>query len=250
MKFHGILWEGPSPLDGKPIVAIVTYPRSASQANSKTGVMAQVYILRQDIAPLAALKTKDDVSICGFCPMRDPRSCYVNVGQGPTSVWKTYKAGKYKPVELDAACGLGIRWGAYGDPAMIPEAIVKAVNARAAFHLGYTHQWRYPWAAWTRGVFMASVEGKTGRLAARKGGWGTFEARAEEPSPIEPNTPTLCLNERTGAKCEDCRECDGSLKSIWIPAHGFGKNNIPAARLLRRKEAVSHAVGSSIGTIY
>lgn len=245
MKFHGILWEGVSPLDGKPIVAIATYPRSAKSANSKTGVMAQVYILRQDVSPMEAVRTRADISICGFCPMTaseggfEGRSCYVNIGQGPTTVWKAYKAGKYKPVEPSAAAGLGIRWGAYGDPAMIPEAVVVAVNAVADFHLGYTHQWRCPWASWTKGVFMASVEGKTGRLAARKGGWGTFEARAEDPSPLEPATPTLCLNERTGATCADCRECDGSPKSIWTPAHGSGKNNIPAARLLRRKAALT-----------
>jgi len=80
-----IIYNGPSLLDGKPIVVIATY----SNRNTKTGHVVQTYILRSDIHPLEASKTGEDYSICGECPMRgeltrDPsrkqakgRKCYV-----------------------------------------------------------------------------------------------------------------------------------------------------------------------------
>jgi hypothetical protein len=86
----GVIYRGPSRIDGKPIVVIATY----SNRNSKTGAVVQTYIEREDINPLEASKTGEDESICGVCPLRgtpttDParkiaqgRRCYVNLGQG------------------------------------------------------------------------------------------------------------------------------------------------------------------------
>jgi hypothetical protein len=86
----GIIYNGPSLLDGKPIVVIATY----SKRNAKTGAVVQTYILVDGINPLEASKTGADFSICGTCAMRgevttDPnrkqaknRRCYVNLGQG------------------------------------------------------------------------------------------------------------------------------------------------------------------------
>ena len=98
-----ILWEGSSKLDGQPIVVIATM----NSSNVKTGNMIQTWILRADINPVQAVNDGDDYSICGNCPHRkksyvddkgvdqSTRSCYVNVGQAPNSVYKAYKAGKY-----------------------------------------------------------------------------------------------------------------------------------------------------------
>jgi len=92
-----ILYKGPSVIDGKPIVAIAMF----SKANTKTGPVVQTYILVDGIPPLEASKTGADFSICGDCIMRgdttrDPkrkqaknRRCYVNLGQGPTIVYKS-----------------------------------------------------------------------------------------------------------------------------------------------------------------
>ena len=94
----GIIYKGPSVIDQKPIVAIAMY----SKANTKTGPVVQTYILVDGMSPLEASKTGADVSICGDCIMRgdtttDPkrkqaknRRCYVNLGQGPTIVYKSY----------------------------------------------------------------------------------------------------------------------------------------------------------------
>ena len=92
----GIIYKGPSLIDGKPIVVIATY----SNRNTKTGNVVQTYILCEDINPLEASKTGADASICGTCPLRgtpttDPsrkiaagRRCYVNLGQGVLIVWR------------------------------------------------------------------------------------------------------------------------------------------------------------------
>ena len=62
----GIIYKGPSLIDGKPIVVIATF----TNRNTKTGQVVQTYILREDINPLEASKTGADYSICGNCPMR------------------------------------------------------------------------------------------------------------------------------------------------------------------------------------
>jgi hypothetical protein len=235
-KPHGILWEGPSPFDGAPIVAISVW----SNANRKTGACAQVYIIRADVAPVEAIRRGDDISVCVYCPMRGPygyegRSCYVQVGNGPTSVYRTYIAGKYEQIDASHFDGVVVRWGAYGDPAMLPEAVVTSVNARVSGRLGYTHQWRFPWASWTRGVFMASVETEAQETKARTLGWGTFRAGASDGSDM--GSSVVCNNERTGVTCVECGACDGRAASIVIPAHGWGKGNVPANRLLRKRAA-------------
>ena len=129
----GIIYKGQSLLDGKPVVAIATY----SDRNTKTGKVLQTYIIRSDISPLDASKTGADFSICGDCkfrgvPTSDPkrkqavkRDCYVNLGQGPTIVYKSFLRGTYPMADTRAdriALGAGrvVRLGTYGDPAAIP----------------------------------------------------------------------------------------------------------------------------------
>ena len=57
-----ILYEGPSGIDGAPIVVIATGFANSS-ANAKTGDMIQTWIIRSDIAPHHAVKSGDDASI-------------------------------------------------------------------------------------------------------------------------------------------------------------------------------------------
>ena len=112
-KHNGyILQRGVSPIDGKPFVVIMTM----STSNRKTGDMIQVWILRDDVNPVAAVATGDDITICGDCPHRKQsdgtRSCYVNVGQAPNSIWKAYKRGSYgKLSDLRLRCCTVARLG-------------------------------------------------------------------------------------------------------------------------------------------
>ena len=59
-----VIYDGPSEIDGKPIVAIA----QVKTGNRKTGDMVQTWILRSDVDPITASRTGEDVSICGDCP--------------------------------------------------------------------------------------------------------------------------------------------------------------------------------------
>jgi hypothetical protein len=77
----GIIYKGPSLLDGKPIVVIATF----SKRNTKTGEVVQTYILVDGMNPLDASKTGADFSICGDCAMRgevttDPTASKPKIG--------------------------------------------------------------------------------------------------------------------------------------------------------------------------
>ena len=66
-KFTGIiLYEGPSVIDGGPVVVIANRIAHAS-GNEKTGAMVQTFIIRRDMRPLEALSSGADKSICGGC---------------------------------------------------------------------------------------------------------------------------------------------------------------------------------------
>lgn len=219
-----------SPIDGQLCVAILTLKSS----NRKTGDMAQVYILRDDIKPTEALSQGEDVSICGNCPHRKDeqghRSCYVNVGQGPNSVWKAYKRGSYIPAlsNLDALesalKGKSIRWGSYGDPAIIPPHIFLLVNSYAENHTGYTHQWRERFAGFYKGYFQASCDGLSDFLEATAHGWKTFcvaPVGATLPGKLCPATVDNSM-----AQCVTCKLCNGAKQNVYVEAHGIGKNYI------------------------
>lgn len=57
-----ILYEGPSEIDGAPIVCIVTDPNQA-RLNKKTQRVVQTYIFRQDIDPIGLF---DELGRLGF----------------------------------------------------------------------------------------------------------------------------------------------------------------------------------------
>ena len=61
-----IIYDGPSVLDGQPIIAVATLKTS----NAKTGNMIQTWIMRRDIEPHLAIKSGDDSSVCGGCVQR------------------------------------------------------------------------------------------------------------------------------------------------------------------------------------
>lgn len=211
-----ILYEGPSILDGKPIVVIMTGVKTPS-FNAKTGTMAQTYILRQDIAPLEAVKSKEDVSICGDCPHKGT-SCYVNVGQGPSTVWKAYKNLAYNQCSpKKAGYNLSIRIGAYGDPGAVPIKIWEDLLSNARMWTGYTHQ-----ALSSPGLqklVQASADSPEEAAYFQSQGWKTFRVKSEDEPLMKGEI--LCPNERTGMQCIVCGLCDGRQKNIAINVHGL-----------------------------
>ena len=227
-----VLYHGRSMLDGEDIVAIATL----ESANTKTGNMVQTWILRSDIPPMDAIRSGGDKSICGDCPQRGDgtgtgRNCYVNVGQAPASIWRTWQANGYPralPSQYKSiVSGRAVRLGAYGDPAMVPYHIWADFVKYSAGWTGYTHQWREEWAQPLRSLCMASVESDSGRWAASLMGWRTFRVRSES-DPVITGVEIVCPASPEGGnklKCMDCLLCCGtgrhpSARSVVIVDHG------------------------------
>jgi hypothetical protein len=241
-----IIYEGASLLDGAPIVVIAIGFDTAS-SNRKTGDMIQTYIIRQDMAPIAAAQTGKDFSICGSCIHRGSvvvnsdgesknvgRTCYVNLGQGATSVYNTYLRNGYPywddNAEPDLTHGRMVRLGTYGDPAAVPVEVWRSLLRGSSGHTGYTHQWRDPRMAKLREFCMASTDTPDEASVAQAKGWRTFRVSLNNERDGLRKGEVLCpASAEAGKKltCAQCRACDGTSTarrgSVYIPAHGgFG----------------------------
>jgi hypothetical protein len=159
--------------------------------------------------------------------------CYVTTFQGPLSVWKAYKRGAYlnaspcprgggpysdgsdvRADALDIIRARGIRWGAYGDPAMLPLFTVEAWTDRRARWTGYTHQWRADHADGFQSLLMASVESAEDAAEAHARGWRTFRVNDDaEPMADEINCPA---SDEGGKRtdCQTCGLCNGADGSV------------------------------------
>lgn len=243
-----VIYRGPSMIDGSPIVVVALW----STSNRKTGGMLQTYILADDgQSPLDAIRSGADAAICGDCKHRGDgatygsRSCYVNVGQGPTVVWKALQRGKYLEIpngvegDVDRPA-LGrrrmVRLGTYGDPAAVPMAIWQTLLCLSAGHTGYTHQWRDARFAAFRSIVMASVDTEAEAEAAQAAGWRTFRVRTADEARM-PREFVCPASSEAGAKtdcatCLACRGQDGRKGNPVIVAHGALARRFNANRSL------------------
>lgn len=239
-----ILYEGPSMIDGAPIVVIANRIEVKS-TNDKTGAMVQTWIMRRDIKPTDAVKSGEDSSVCGDCKHRPSNggACYVTVFQAPLSTWKAYKRGRYaRPgVDYDKALlpqlfrGKAFRMGSYGDPAAAPFQIWRACTISAAFVNGYTHQWKDSRFAAFRMLCMASADSASEMAEAHAAGWRTFRVRGAE-EPVFKGLEAVCpASKEAGYKttCASCKACGGNSAkakvSMVIMAHGAKANRFTAA---------------------
>jgi hypothetical protein len=233
-----VLYAGPG-FDGRRIVAIATFRTS----NTKTGQMAQIWILRARLSPVEVLTRGLDRSICGTCIHRGRASggagtCYVNL-RAPQSVWRAWEAGRYPEwdgtdAQLAALfAGRAVRFGAYGDPALVPSGLVGRIAGLARRHTGYTHAWTT--SPEHRPYLRASVDSVTERQNARSHGWRVARVgkKGTQGDGVDGATGrreiTCPATEEAGQKttCERCGLCAGSDKAgadVLFPAHG------PAAR--------------------
>ena len=227
-----VFYDGPSMLDGAPIVGIAILRSD----NSKTGDMVQTYILRADQHPLDAIASGEDASICGDCMHRGDiatgrkRTCYVNVGQSVASIFGAWARGAYPLVSpTDGARMLAdrvIRIGSYGDPAAIPAEHWRALIAHAAGHTGYSHQWRQAHAQALRDIVMASADSPRDRDLARALGWRTFTVRtADQPLAAREIACPASPEGGNRRQCITCKACDGAgdnaaRASVSIVVHG------------------------------
>lgn len=224
-----IIYQGPSLLDGAPIVAIATGFTTPSR-NAKTGAMIQTWILREDVNPIEAKQTRQDTSVCGDCKHRDG-TCYVRVEFGVNNIWKSIARGMYPFMNPGQLPLLGkdrvIRIGSYGDPAAVPFGIWYSFTRQARVSTGYTHQWRTG-DQMLRHLCMASVDSEQERFEARDLGWRTFRVRrSNEPQMLG---EVICpASAEAGHKttCEECRACGGlnakARADVVIKVHGAPK---------------------------
>jgi hypothetical protein len=226
-----VFYRGPSEIDGRPILAVAVGFRDSS-SNVKTGAMLQTYILPAGIAPHHAIKTGEDVSVCGGCVHRplvarkvqaDP--CYVTVFQGPRVVWEAASRGVYPdvtPSEFgELVTGRLLRLGSWGEPVAVPLAVWQPALASCAGHTGYTHRWRTKKAAPWRGILQASCDNPEDYRDARAAEWGTF--RVALPSdPVQLGNEFHCPASKEAGKaltCAECLACDGTAQVV-ILSHG------------------------------
>lgn len=200
--------------------------------NRKTGDMIQIWILVKSVDPVTAIRTGLDRLICGNCRHRGhevdgkhgvERTCYVNEGQAPLQIYKSWQAGNYSPLRsLEGFVGRKVRFGAYGDPTHLPLSLALAIAGVASGHTGYSHQWRKPSLQGWKQLLMASVDTVAELVIARSMGWSTFRVT---PDTDHEATETLCASDRSGTPCADCLACAGArggIQAIHIPVHGKG----------------------------
>jgi hypothetical protein len=236
-----ILYQGPSLLDGAPIVVIATGLNASS--NSKTGDMVQTHIIRADMLPMDAIYNGEDSSICGDCFHRGDgtgkhRTCYVTVYQAQTAIYKAFLRGSYPvydPVNHDQyLSGRAIRFGSYGDPAAAPIDMWRALKTLASMTTGYSHQWRTIAKAWAK-LVMASADTPDDVATASALGYRSFRVGDEKLA-----GEVLCPASKEAGKklqCIDCGACggaDGRKASIYIPLHGGAAVMSNKPRLIAR----------------
>lgn len=211
-----VFYDGPSKLDGAPILGIAVTSRSR---NRKTGEVIQTYILRADVDPVTAIRTGEDSSICGDCIQRPylGGECYVEVPKSVYMIFQAWIMGGYRLADpatvARALAGRIVRIGAYGDPAAIPTRHWKALLRFAAGHTGYTHQWRKHHAQGLRSILMASADSARDRDIAQSMGWRTFRVRSEA-EPIGPREVVCPASAEAGFRrqCISCKACDGAAR--------------------------------------
>ena len=232
-----IIYQGESLLDGKEIV-VIFLPTSK---NSKTGDMAQTYILVVGIDPRLASKTGADYSICGDCkhrgiPTTDPnrklamkRSCYVKIYQGVLATFRAFEKGNYLVANThDEIQKLGtnqfVRLGTYGDPSAVPSYVWDSLLSKSKNNTGYTHQSNNPNADVRTDQCMISADS----YAQAKEFWNkkirTFRV-LQKNEEIDKQNEVLCPASKEAGRrttCNDCMLCSGSnikAKSVAIYQH-------------------------------
>lgn len=210
---------------GGAIQAVLTgYKPGATSSNSKTGPVVQLRILVTDVNPKEAQESGRDALVCGTCSLRpikvdpDKKPCYVRM-RGELATWKAHKG---EPAAFNAPeilSRMGLRIGAYGDPAMLPEQIVRRLcsvaNKFRPNHTGFTQRWRLKSSQWLRFFCMASVESVEEADKAHDLGWRTYRVR-KSSEPVAPGEISCPASKEAGRRttCQRCVLCDGMRSSV------------------------------------
>lgn len=231
-----MFYNGPSVLNGQPVIGVLTGLGANRSSNSKTGDMVQAWVLTRDVSPVDAVKTGQDDAICGNCPMRSGsnvgRACYVIWWLAPQKIWQTFHAGRIPQVPASLAStfllGEAVRVTAYGDAAAIPFDVWAGLIGRAKHHTGYTSQWETCDPRFKL-LLMASVHSPADGDKAARMGWRTFREGWDRAYDWEVQCPASAeMGHRT--TCQECNLCQGTskqAKSVAIVPHGQRTKWIP-----------------------
>jgi len=205
--------------------------------NSKTGNMVQVWFLLEDMDPVAVmLSGLDAATVCQGCPFAARNGCYVNLGQAPLSIWRSFTRGNVPEMDpkdyQEKFTGRKVRFGAYGNPTLLPIAKVKAIAKASDGWTGYFHNWRDMAPKLREGYnqyFMASTETESSLELAK-----SLQLRVFHVSPVQPENTVECLADSKGLTCAQCQLCQGwnkPAKSVWINPHGSTVKKAVAAAM-------------------
>jgi hypothetical protein len=221
-----VVYDGPSKLDGKPIICVVNCFNKSD--NEKTGDILQSWIIRKDIHPQDAISTGQDKSICGSCFKRYTKSCYVCIHQAPTNVYHAYKRRRYLKFNTDMLkyfVGRKLRVGSYGDPSAIEDTSIWSLLCSVVKgSLGYTFNWKHCDPS-LKYYCMASTNTEKEYEEAIDKGWRSFRTRPYLETPLLENE-IICPASKEGGEetdCSKCGMCCGSTsnrKSPVIVIHG------------------------------
>lgn len=231
-------------------IAVIATGFKKASANAKTGAMVQIYIILRHESPMDGVKSGNDIAICGNCVHRakytdgvmipGTRRCYVNLGKGARGVHGCYARGGYRrltPSEIaEIFFDLLVRYGAYGDPAMMPKWLVELIASVARGRTGYTHQWET--AAWLQPYVMASCDSAADAVRAVAAGWRYFRVAGYGDTVKSANEISCPASAEAGKKttCDRCRLCNGTTvgdrrKSIVIQDHSVIARSNPLIQI-------------------
>lgn len=121
----------------------------------------------------------------------------------------------------DMVHGTYVRFGTYGEPSLLPVALVESMTLLASSWTGYTHQWQKDWANEFGAFFMASTHDQSGTDAAKGLGFRSFIASKEGAE-----VGVVCpASSEAGFKsnCATCGLCSGTTgkgrKDVKILEH-------------------------------
>lgn len=218
--------------ESRDLVAIAT----ANSDNSKTGPMIQIWIMSKLVHPVESRRTGHDATLqCQGCPYASNQGCYVSP-LALMAIWRAYKDDSYSHLQFGSPewnaffDGASVRLGAYGNPSMLPIAMLEDITSRAYMHTGYMHDWNIMPVELAKAYgryLMASCEPSNVQFAQNLG-LRTFTVVSEVHS--DRSLGIECLSDAKGMQCADCGLCDGTARSakrskplpnVWINPHGY-----------------------------
>jgi|TARA_R100000479_G_scaffold110386_1_gene55489 hypothetical protein len=238
MKSSIVLYKGISLLDNKTNIMVVLSGYTKDSTNTKTGPLAQIYILSVDTLPVEAYKSGSR-AVCGSCRYNGGNGCYVRWSH-LKSLWNSARTQNPISKELtkELLKGLRVRVGAAGDPLAVPADFWKDILSSCESYTGYTHQWLEPFAKQYNEMFMASVDTEQEKTKAFWKGWNTFQVLDNEDPESKSVQCLATIPDKTDINglpmsCASCMMCNGKgAKAVHVQLHG-ATNTMKAARKAR-----------------